>query len=79
MYKPQRRGTAPTVPNFCVVLCIFCVVLCNFVLFYVLFVFVVLCIVCVYMCAELLPPAGYPIAVNPLNPKLNPSAICWHY
>ena len=43
-----------------------------FVLFYVLFVLflyclfcVVLCIVCVYMCTELLPPGGYPIAINP--------------
>ena len=27
------------------------------------------------MCTELLPPAGYPIAVNPLNAKLNP--ICY--
>jgi len=36
---------------------------------------VVLCIVCVYMCNELLPPGGYPIAVNPLNPELNP--ICY--
>jgi len=44
-----------------------------FVLFYVLFVLcrslyclfcVVLCIVCVYMCTVLLPPGGYPIAVN---------------
>jgi hypothetical protein len=35
-----------------------------FVLFYVLLVFVVLCIVCVYMCTVLLPPGGYPIAVN---------------
>jgi len=25
---------------------------------------VVLCIDCVYMCTELLPPGGYPIAVN---------------
>jgi hypothetical protein len=25
---------------------------------------VVLCIVCVYMCTVLLPPGGYPIAVN---------------
>jgi len=24
----------------------------------------VFCIVCVYMCTELLPPGGYPIAVN---------------
>jgi hypothetical protein len=56
---------------FCVVLCIFSVVLCIFVLFYVFFVFYVfvllfcvLCIVCVYMCTVLLPPGGYPIAVN---------------
>ena len=33
----QRRGTASTLPNFCVVLCIFCV-LCIFVFFYVLIV-----------------------------------------
>jgi len=26
--------------------------------------YVVLCTVCVYMCAVLLPPGGYPIAVN---------------
>ena len=25
---------------------------------------VILCIVCVYMCTVLLPPGGYPIAVN---------------
>jgi hypothetical protein len=25
-----------------------------------------------YMCIELLPPGGYPIAVNPLNAELNP-------
>jgi len=39
--NPQRRGTARTVPNFCVVLCIFCVVLCIvcFVSFSVLFVY----------------------------------------
>jgi len=37
-YNPQRRGTARTLPNFCVVLCIFSVVLCIFVLFCVLFV-----------------------------------------
>jgi hypothetical protein len=41
-YNPQRRGTARTLPNFCVVLCI----------------------VCVQMCTVLLPPGGYPIAVN---------------
>jgi hypothetical protein len=35
-----------------------------FVLFYVLFVCVVPCIVCVYICTVLLPPGGYPIAVN---------------
>jgi len=33
------------------------------------------CIVCVYMYTELLPPGGYPIAVNPLNPELIP--ICY--
>jgi hypothetical protein len=37
-YNPQRQGTASTVPNICVVLCIFCIVLCIFVLFYVFFV-----------------------------------------
>jgi hypothetical protein len=36
-WYPQRRGTARTLPNFCVALCIFCV-LCTFC--------VVLCIVC---------------------------------
>jgi len=49
----------------------FCVVLCIFVLFYIflccsvycLFC-VVPCIVCLYMCTVLLPPGGYPIAVN---------------
>jgi hypothetical protein len=37
---PQRRGTARTLPNFFVSLCIFCVVLCDvcFVTFPVLFV-----------------------------------------
>jgi len=34
------------------------------VLFYVLSVFFFLCIVCVYMGTVLLPPGGYPIAVN---------------
>jgi hypothetical protein len=34
----------------------------------------IVCIVCVYMRTELLPPGGYPIAVNPLNAELNP--IC---
>ena len=47
----KRRGTARTLPNFCVVVCVAC-----FVLFSVLFV---------YMCTVLLPPGGYPIAVNP--------------
>jgi len=32
--------------------------------FYVLFFCDVPCIVCVYICTELLPPGGYPIAVN---------------
>jgi len=40
--------------HFCVVLCIVC-----FVLFYVLYV-----CVCVCVCTVLLPPGGYPIAVN---------------
>ena len=54
---------------------VYCVVLCIIMLFYVslccsmyisLFslLCVVLCIVCVYMCTVLLPPGGYPIAVN---------------
>jgi hypothetical protein len=39
--NPQRRGTARTLPNFCVVLYIFCVVLCIcFVSFSVLFVYI---------------------------------------
>jgi hypothetical protein len=41
-YNQQRRGTARTLPNFCVVLCVVCVVLCI--------VCVVLCIVCVVLC-----------------------------
>ena len=47
----QRRGTARTVPKFlCSMYCLFCVVL---------------CIVCVNVyCTVLLPPGGYPIAVN---------------
>jgi len=49
--NPQRRGTARTLPNFCVVLCIVC-----FVSFCVLFV--------CKMCTVLLPPGGYPTAVN---------------
>ena len=51
----------------------FCVVPCIFV-FYVFFscsmyclFCVVLCIVCVYMCTELLPPAGYPIAIKNIS------------
>jgi hypothetical protein len=50
-YNPQRRGMASTLPKF---LC--CSMYCLF--------FVVLCIVCVEMCTVLLPPRGYPIAVN---------------
>jgi hypothetical protein len=38
-WNTQRRGTARTLPNFCVALCIFCVVLCIFC--------VVLCVVCI--------------------------------
>jgi hypothetical protein len=55
-WYPQRRGTARTLPNFCVALCILCVVLCTFVLFYVLFV-------CICVPIQL-PPGGYPIAVK---------------
>jgi hypothetical protein len=49
-YNPQRRGTTRTLPNFlcCSIYC-FCVILCT---------------VCVQMCTVLLPPGGYPIAVN---------------
>ena len=61
--KPAKTGTARTLPSCCVARCIFCVVLCIFV-FYVLFFCDVPCIVCVYICTELLPPGGYPIAVN---------------
>jgi len=35
-----------------------------FVLFYVFFVLFYVLFVCVYMCTELLPPGGYPVAVN---------------
>jgi len=45
-YNPQRRGTAHTLPNFCVVLFIFCFDLCIFVLFSVLFV----CVCILYYC-----------------------------
>jgi hypothetical protein len=54
-YNPQRRGTARTLPNFCVVLCIVCFV-----------TFCVLCVcvcVCVQMCT-VLPPGGYPISIS---------------
>ena len=50
-YKPQRRCTVRILPKF---LC--CSIYCLF--------YVILCIVCVYMCTVLLPPGGYPIAVN---------------
>jgi hypothetical protein len=54
--NPQRRGTARTLPNFCVVLCIF-FVLCIFVLFYVLFVLcrslLFVCICVLYDCHRL--------------------------
>jgi hypothetical protein len=50
----KRRGTARTLPNFCVVMyCLFCVVL---------------CIVCLYVCTVLLSPGGYPIAVKYIIP-----------
>ena len=47
-YNQPRQGTARTLPNCCVVLCIVCVVL---------------CIVCAQMCTVLLPPGDNPIAV----------------
>ena len=50
-YNPQRRGTARTIPNFCVVLCIVC-----FVSFCVFFV----CICVLYYCHRL----ATQIAVN---------------
>jgi hypothetical protein len=61
-YSPQRRGTARNIPNFlcCSMYCLFCVVL---------------CIVCVYMCTVLLPPGGYPIAVNKYIISFNSSVI----
>jgi hypothetical protein len=62
--KPAKKGTARTLPNFCVVLCIFVlfsVFLCCSM--YCLFC-VVLCIVCVYMSTVLPPPGGYPFAVK---------------
>ena len=37
----------------------------------ILFHCLVLCIVCVYMCTVLLPPGGYPIAVNKYNITYN--------
>jgi hypothetical protein len=50
-YNPQRRDTAYTFPKWlcCSIYCLFCIIL---------------CIVCVQMCTVLLPPRGYPIAVN---------------
>ena len=49
--KPAKTGHGPHSSEFlcCSMYCLFCVVL---------------CIVCVYMCTVLLPPGGYPIAVN---------------
>jgi hypothetical protein len=51
--KPQRRGTARTLPSCCVALCIVCVVLCLFV-FFVLFVLwrflYCLCVCVLYYC-----------------------------
>ena len=60
--KHAKTGHGPQSSLFlcCCMYCLFCVVL---------------CIVCVYMCTVLLPPGCYPIAVNPLNPELNP--ICY--
>jgi len=59
--KPTKTGHGPHSSKFlcCSMYCLFCVVL---------------CFVCVCMCTELLPPGGYPIAVNPLKPELN--SIC---
>jgi hypothetical protein len=48
--KPAKTGTARTLPNFSVVLCIVC--------------FVSFCVLFVCMFTVLLPPGGYPIAVN---------------
>jgi hypothetical protein len=48
--NPAKTGHGPHSYYFlCCTYCLFCVVL---------------CIVCVYMCTVLLPPGGYPIAVN---------------
>ena len=41
-----------------------------------LFHCVVLCTVCVYMCTVLLPPDGYPIAVNKIYRFTWPSVSC---
>jgi magnesium-transporting ATPase (P-type) len=49
--KPTKTGDGPHSSYFRVLF------------MYSLFI-VVLCIVCVYMCTVLLPPGGYPIAVN---------------
>ena len=51
MVKPAKTGHGPHSSKFlwCSMYCLFCVLL---------------FIVCVYMCTELLPPSGYPIAVN---------------
>jgi hypothetical protein len=62
-WYPQRRGTARTLPNFFVALCIFLYCSMYFLCcsMYSLFCDVP-CIVCVYMCTDQLPPGGYPIA-----------------
>jgi hypothetical protein len=54
--KPGKTGHGPHCSKFlcCSMYCLCCVVL---------------CIVCVYMCTVLLPPGGYPIAVNLLAPE----------
>jgi len=51
--NPHGRGTACTLPKCfcCSTYCLFCVLLC------------IVC-VCVCVCTVLLPPGGYPIAVN---------------
>ena len=51
--KTRKDGARPAFFLIFVLLYIFFVLFCS-----------VLCIVCVYMCTVLLPPGGYPIAVN---------------
>jgi len=77
--KSCKDGTWPALFEIFVLFYVFFVLFyVFFVLFYVFFVLFyvflccsmyclscdVLCIVCVYMCTELLPPGGYPVAVQ---------------